>query len=148
MFRDIIQLMYPAVLALHSWLRWVVLLLGIAALVRSFGAARGGASRDAMGLLFTIALDIQLLVGLTLYLFLSPNTHAAMQHLGDAMKTAPVRFWLVEHPTTMVLALIFAHLGRIKPQRQALFLALAVVLLLVGMPWPGLPYGRPFFRLP
>lgn len=140
--------MYSAALTLHSWFRWVVLLLGVAALVRSLGAPRGGASRDAMGLLFTIALDIQFLVGLSLYLFISPITHAAMQHMGESMTVGPIRFWLVEHPATMVLALVFAHVGRARTRRQTVFFALAVVLLLVGMPWPGLPYGRPFFRLP
>ena len=139
--------MYPAVLALHSWLRWVVLLLGLAALVRSFGPSAGSAPRDRVSLLFTIAIDIQFLVGLSLYLVVSPITRAAMQHMAASMQAPSVRFWLAEHPTTMVLALVFAHLGRARPRRRTLFFALAVILLLVGMPWPGLPYGRPFFRI-
>ena len=135
--------MYAATLLLHSWLRWVVLILGVMAILRAGGDRSG---RDRSGLLFTIALDIQVLLGLILYTALSPMTRAAMQNMGAAMHTGTVRFWAVEHPFAMLLALVFAHVGRSRPRRAVAFFTIAVILVLIGMPWPGLPYARPLFR--
>jgi uncharacterized membrane protein YozB (DUF420 family) len=39
--------MYPFLLTLHSLLRWVVLILGIIAIVRGFMGWRGNAALDA-----------------------------------------------------------------------------------------------------
>jgi hypothetical protein len=129
--------MYSATLVIHSWMRWAVVVLALLALAR----------RGRYGLFFTIALDIQFLIGLALYLFISPNTRAALANAGAAMHIAATRFWIVEHPFAMVLALVFAHIGRVKPARQGLFFGLALLFILLGMPWPGLLYGRPLFRL-
>ena len=134
--------MYPATLLLHSWLRWVVIVLGLVAIVRAAGGGRG---RSA--LLFTIALDVQFLAGVLLYAALSPMTRSAMENMGAAMHTPALRFWAVEHPLAMLLAVVLAHVGRSRPRRAAIFFTIAVLLLLAGMPWPGLPYGRPLFRL-
>ena len=136
--------MYPATLLLHSWLRWVVIVLGLVAIAR---AAAAGGRRDSFALLFTVALDIQFLLGILLYVALSPMTRAAMHNMGAAMHTSALRFWAVEHPFAMVLALALAHVGRSRPRRAALFFTLAVVLILIGLPWPPLPYGRPLLRL-
>lgn len=138
--------MYPLTLLLHSWLRWIVLLLGLIAVARAGTAARSGI-RDVVARLFTIAIDIQFLLGLLLYAVLSPLTRAAMHNMGAAMQTGAMRFWAVEHPFAMILALVFAHLGKSRPRRGVLFFTIAVLLLLAGMPWPGLPYARPLFRL-
>ena len=134
--------MYPATLLLHSWLRWIVVILAIVAILR---AASGRQDRSA--LLFTIALDVQFLVGILLYTAFSPMTRAAMQNMSAAMHTTAIRFWAVEHPIAMVLAVAFAHVGRSRSKRAVVFFTIALVLLLVGLPWPGLPYGRPMLRL-
>ena len=138
--------MYSLTLLLHSWLRWIVLLLGLIAVARARASSRSGI-RDSVAVLFTIAIDVQFLLGLLLYTLLSPMTRAAMQNMGAAMHAGAIRFWVVEHPFAMILALVFAHLGKSRPRRSALFFAIAVLLLLAGMPWPGLPYARPLFRL-
>jgi hypothetical protein len=136
--------MYHATLLLHSWIRWIVVVLGIVAIAR---ASAGADRRDRAALLFTIAVDVQFLVGILLYVALSPMTRAAIHNMGGAMHTSALRFWAVEHPFGMVLALVFAHVGRSRPRRAALFFTTALVLILLGMPWPGLPYGRPLFRV-
>jgi len=150
-------LMYSGVLFVHSWIRWVVILLGVLATARALGA-RGRpwtAADDRPGLFFTIAFDVQFLIGLCLYLFISPNTASAMQNAGAAMANAQARFWLVEHPFGMIAALVLAHIGRVRvrkgfgdrrPRTAALFYGLATLILLITQPWPGLPYGRPLFR--
>ena len=82
-------MIYAAVLVIHSWLRWLVLLAGIAAFVRAVsGAATGGmdSTDHRAGFWFSIALDVQFLLGLILYVFLSPVTHAAFSDFAGAMK--------------------------------------------------------------
>ncbi|HTL43242.1 MAG TPA: hypothetical protein VL262_02815 [Vicinamibacterales bacterium] len=139
--------MYSATLIVHSWLRWAAILAGIAAVVSA--TPRHGAGSKA-GLWFTILLDVQLLVGLALYLFISPNTTAAMHDFGAAMHTPATRFFLVEHPFGMIIAIALAHVGKIRGDRGAphakTFLALSLLVLLASQPWPGLPYGRPLVR--
>jgi len=139
--------MYSATLLVHSWLRWAVIAAGAAAL-----SSAGGRSRPPgkAGLWFTILLDVQFLVGLSLYLFISPNTTAAMHDFGAAMHVAATRFFLVEHPFGMIVAIVLAHVGRVRSERRGLnargFYAASLIILLISQPWPGLPYGRPLFR--
>ena len=140
--------MYGVLLLVHSWLRWAVLAAGIAAV------ARGGARGDAPGKWFTILLDVQVLLGLLLY-FVSPLTRAALGDFGGAMKVSQVRFFAVEHVFGMVIGVALAHIGRkrvqrAEPHRRArvavIFYGLALLAILVSIPWPGLPAGRPLFR--
>jgi hypothetical protein len=103
-----------------------------------------------------LALDVQFLVGLILYLWASPFTTAAFLDLGAAMRNAPLRFFVVEHLFGMVAALGLAHVGRVRLRRAAdsaqrhktalIFFGLALVIILVSIPWPGMPAGRPLFR--
>ena len=80
--------MYSLLLTFHSLLRWAVLAAGLLAAGRTVGAAapqimwRPGDGRA--GVLFTILLDVQVLVGLVLYFFLSPLTGVGIRHLGRA----------------------------------------------------------------
>lgn len=155
---DYNQLMYSAVLLVHSWLRWVVLVLAILAILR---ALRGGAwpwSRDddRAGLLFTAALDLQFLLGLLLYFVLSPITRTALSDFGSAMQVSGTRFWAVEHVFGMLVALVLAHVGRArvksiqdarrKRRVAAIFYILALVAMVAAIPWPGMPNGRPLLR--
>jgi hypothetical protein len=151
--------MYSAGLALHSWIRWAVILLGMLAIARAV-AARGGRwtpAADRAGLLFTVAFDVQFIVGLVLYFVLSPLTRNAMQHMDVAMQTAPIRYWAVEHPVGMLIALILAHVGRVrvrraaeanKPRNAIIFFAIALLIVVALTPWPNMPGERPLFRLP
>ena len=68
-------------------------------------------------MLFTMVFDLQFLIGLFLYFVASPITKAALQHMDAAMRTATLRFWAVEHPTAMLVALAFAHVGRARIRR-------------------------------
>ncbi|MDI3286287.1 cytochrome c [Polyangium sp. 15x6] len=154
-------MLYPIVLTLHSWLRWIVLGLGLGVTVTSARArGRSGTyerSHDRLGLFFVAALDLQLTLGLVMYLWLSPITRLAFQDPGGAMRTSALRFFLVEHVFSMVLALACAHVGRVrvrrstsdadKHKRAAWGAGLALVCILVGIPWPFMPYARPLARL-
>lgn len=152
-------MIYAAVLTLHSWIRWLVLLTGIAA----FGRAAAGASRskpwrpsdDRAGFWFVMALDTQVLLGILLYAFLSPLTHLAFGDFGAAMKNPALRFWAVEHAAGTFLGLALAHIGRARTRRTdslrrhrvaAIFFGLALAVILASIPWPGTPNGRPLLR--
>jgi hypothetical protein len=151
--------MYVALVILHSWLRWVVVLTGLAAAGRSLtaGGRSWTSSDDAVAKWFTITFDIQFLIGLILYVFLSPLTQMAFADFGAAMRDSTLRFWGVEHIFGMVAASALAHVGRAKirkaPEHRkhrtaAIFFTLALVAIALSIPWPFMPVSRPLFRLP
>jgi hypothetical protein len=148
---------YSAVLVLHSWLRWVVVLAGLWAVVRAL-TNRGepwSPSDQRAATIFVAALDAQLLLGAALYVVLSPFTNAAFQDFGSAMGNAGLRFWAVEHLFGMLIGITLAHIGSARIRRAPLdrrrrlasiFYSLALVAILASIPWPGMPAGRPLFR--
>jgi hypothetical protein len=155
--------MYPATLALHSWLRWIVLAAGVLAVLRAlaglFGPRPWTPADDKAGRWFTLSMDLQLVLGLLLYGVLSPVARNALADMGSAMGTASLRFWAVEHIVAMILAVVLAHLGRVRARRgrtaaaqhrtTLIFFGLTLVLLFAGMPWPWSSADpRPLFRLP
>jgi hypothetical protein len=151
--------MYTTVLALHSWIRWIALVAGVGVTLAALrGKVQGESSvADRWAMVAMMALDIQMLVGLILYLGLSPNMQEILNHFGDSMRRADTRFWAVEHITAMFAAVALSHVGRVlarkakdpaaKRTRLLVTFGLATLLMLVGMPWPGRPGGRPLFRL-
>jgi hypothetical protein len=148
--------MYPIILSIHSLVRWVALAAGIGATV--FAAVGPDKRADRLGLLLMMTLDIQMLLGLILYLVLSPYTTAAVQNFGAAMRDPQMRFWALEHAATMFGAVMVVHAGRVlvvktaaakdKRTRRIVCFGIATVGMIIGMPWPGLPYARPLLRLP
>jgi len=150
--------MYETILIIHSWIRWF-------ALVTAFGATlavvrnqvEGDRSlADRWGMMLMMALDTQMLVGLILYLAVSPNMEQIRANFPAAMKDPATRFWAVEHITIMFAAVILAHVGRVlarkaktvtaKRSRLMFCFGLTTILLLVGIPWPGMRAGRPLLR--
>lgn len=151
---------YGIALALHSWLRWVLLVVLLLAFVRALGGVSTGrvmaaADRALRGA--TVGLmHLQLLVGAVLYVWLSPITPKDGESFRAAMKVSGVRFFAVEHVTLMLIALIVAQIGassarrakddRTAFRRIAIGFGIALLLILAAIPWPGLPWGRPLFR--
>lgn len=154
-------MLYSIILTLHSLLRWVVLILAVVAVARAFrgwlGKKEWTALDGRLGLFLSSSIDLQLLVGLILYIFLSPFTRAAFQDFGGAMSDQLLRYWSVEHIVLMVIAVALIHVGRstskgaeeaTKKHRQAaIFYALATLAVLLAVPWPFFSYGRPLIRL-
>lgn len=141
--------MYGLVLLIHSWLRWAVLAAGLTAVVR------GGERDGAAGKWFTILLDVQVLVGLLLYFVLSPFTKMALSDFGSAMGNSQLRYFAVEHVFGILIGTALAHIGRARvrkaPQHRRarvamIFYGLALLAILISIPWPGMPAGRPLFR--
>ncbi|HEY0872749.1 MAG TPA: hypothetical protein VGD94_04700 [Vicinamibacterales bacterium] len=142
-------MLYTTFLIVHSWLRWLVLIAGVVAV------ARGGSRNDNAGRLFVTFLDVQMLLGLLLYFWLSPLTTAALQDFGAAMGVPQMRYFAVEHVFGMIIAIALAHIGRGKVRKApehrrartaAIFYGLALLAILISIPWPGMPAARPLFR--
>lgn len=154
--------MQTVTLLLHSWLRWVVILLGILALVKALVARASGRpwspSDASAGRLYSMALDVQMLLGLLLYFVFSNLLALARDDMGRAMANPAMRFWLVEHLTGMLIAIALAHVGSARVRkattdaarfgRAALFYGLSLLAVLLASPWPGLAHARPLFRFP
>ena len=152
--------MYAAFLMIHNLLRWVVLLLAIIVIVRAVLGVTGRrdwvSADQASGQWFGRMLDLQTLLGLVLYIFLSPFTREAFGDFGAAMRNPPLRFFAVEHLAGMIIVVALAHIGtvRVKKVKDAaqrhknalIFYALALVIMLLSIPWPGTAGGRPMFR--
>jgi len=142
--------LYPVLVTLHSILRWVIVLAGLYAIIRaitglSFKRGYMGVD-DRAGLWFTIAMDLQVLLGIILYFFKFPG-----MNIGAAMADPVQRFFAVEHVSLMLVAVIVAHVARSmakkaskpadKHRRILIGFALALLIVLAAIPWPFLPAG-------
>ncbi len=144
--------MYNFFLGFHNLFRWIAVILLLYALYRVYKgvftkSSWSKADRKA-GLFLTISLDIQFLLGLLLYFVYSPLTKIFLNNVGDAMKSTELRFYGIEHVFYMLLAIVFAHVGSAiskkdiedskKFKRVALWFSLALITILLGMPWARL----------
>ena len=151
--------MYPTLLLIHSWSRWLVLVFGLLALYRAYVGWTGrrpftGAD-NGMGASFVGSMHLQVLIGLGLYFGLSPWGLNAMKQAG-AMKDPTARFFGMEHVAVMLLAAVLAQVGRslskkaaddtLKHKKAFTYFGIALLLVLLMIPW-GIwnPY-RPLFR--
>ncbi len=151
---------YSAVLLLHSLLRWAVLVVGLILLAQaSLGWLRARSwtrSEESLHVILVALMDAQFALGLWLYLLLSPVTRAFLADVGAGTRDPVLRFFGAEHVLLMTVAVAIAHLGRVAArrastprQRQARVSVATLLLLLVvlaGIPWPSLRYGRPLIR--
>lgn len=144
--------MYTGFLHLHDTLRWLLLLSLVTTLVKYligwFGNQQWKKTDNLMGIIFTSLMDVQLLVGLVLYFFLSPITKFAFSDFGAAMKDSELRFYAVEHFLMMLIAVVLVHIGRAKSKKAStdaakfkvatIFFGLAFVVMLAAIPWSRL----------
>ena len=151
--------MYSLALVLHSWLRWAVVILAVVAVLRAIAGRSGRAysnTDNEVGKWLVIAFDLQFVVGLLLYVALSPLTEIAFADFGGAMRNPGLRFWAVEHAVGMIVAIALVHIGRVKIRKASgdhrrhtlalMFFGLALFVLLLSIPWPGMAAGRPLIR--
>jgi hypothetical protein len=140
---------YALTLNLHNWVRWVLLGLGIWTLVRAYGGWLGRRAWTALdrraGMLFTISVDVQSLLGLLLYFVFSPLTKIALGNPGLAMQNEQMRFFAFEHAPFMLLAWVLAHLAGVvarrapddpgRHRRSAIWFSLTLIVILFNIPW-------------
>jgi len=141
--------MYQFTIFIHSWLRWILLILALIVIIRAFYGWFG--NRDFLKvdntstLILISIFHLQLVIGLLLYIFLSPITQGAFQDFGTAMKDSQMRYWAVEHIFIMILSIAIAQIGRIqikkthadkgKFRNSAIYFTLAFLLIVSRIPW-------------
>ena len=143
--------MYDFLLQVHNFMRWPILLLLVIAIVKSFVGMTGnrpftnGDKRVALFLM--IAAHITLLIGL--YQWLAGRYGILTTSLPEGTKLMADKFWRfywVEHPVGMILAVALITIGRaqtkknfldvVKHKRAFWFYLLALIIILATIPWP------------
>jgi uncharacterized membrane protein YphA (DoxX/SURF4 family) len=141
--------MYSGLLHAHNGLRWLVLLALLGSIIFAFSGwmkKRDWNKSDKIsGLLLVLFMDLQFLLGMVLYVFVSPLTKSAFNDFGAAMGNSQLRFYAVEHILMMVIALALVHIGRAKSKKNvapwkkhrsaAIFYTISLILILVAIPW-------------
>lgn len=145
---------------LHNIGRWGVVILAVIAIIRAFSGWFGKktftAADNKAGFLYTMALDIQVLLGLILY-FSKGWFGVLTTDFGAAMSSSGTRFFAIEHLLVMIAAVAIAHIGRSqsrkaesdvkKHSRAALWYLISFIVLLASIPWPFMANARPWLRL-
>lgn len=142
--------MYEAIQILHStWAYLVVLIVSLAtinAFVKYVSKKEYGPKDFRISLFALIVTHIQLLIGLVIF-FISPlvvwfkEGISAKEIMGDPL----LRLYNVEHPTVMILTVVFITIGYSKHKKKltstpkfkilTIFYAIAWILMLSRIPW-------------
>jgi hypothetical protein len=136
-------------LHLHNILRWVILILLLVAIVKSFSGMSGNRPYTngdrKVGLFLMISAHIMLLIGL--YQVLAGRYGLITKGVPDDIMENPVnRFFLVEHPVLMIIAIVLITIGRgqakknisdhAKHKKSFWLYVVALILILASVPWP------------
>ncbi|PWT70976.1 MAG: hypothetical protein C5B59_19015 [Bacteroidetes bacterium] len=153
--------MQQTLVYVHSILRWLILIFLILSITRSFSGWRTKRifmSNDRRTWLFTLIFShITLLLGLYQVFFgrygIFTTTLPAGTHL---MKNKFFRFFWIEHPIAMILAIVFVTLGygmskkpvsdETKFRKAFIYFVIALLFIITAIPWPFREIvGRPLF---
>lgn len=136
--------MYSIIKHLHSGIRWLLLIALIWAIYDAYNKWKSSIaynkehSRPSF-LAFVLA-HTQLLIGIILF-FITPR----ITQSEGMMKDKVMRFFAVEHPTMMLIALGLITIGYLQAKRNQNGLAfkkifwyylIALIIILVSIPWP------------
>ncbi|MFD1000440.1 cytochrome B [Ohtaekwangia kribbensis] len=110
--------MYTGLLHTHSSIRYLVLLLLIAVIIKSLIGLMNKKpfekADNMLSLFLLIFTHIQFLAGLALY-FVSPFVQFGGQTMSDKM----TRYWTVEHITGMLIAVVLITIARSTSKRMS-----------------------------
>lgn len=136
---------------LHSGLRWIVLILALLAIAKAFMGMQKKStftnSDNKIGLMLISFMDIQLIIGLVLYVF-GPLGFKNIQNMGmgEVMKNPYTRFFAMEHLVGMLIAIVVFHIGRSKSKKAIddaskhkkafIFYLIGLLIILASIPWP------------
>lgn len=135
---------------IHSYWAYLVLLVLVLAtfnaLIKFFGDKEFDAKDFRISLFALITMHIQLLIGIVLY-FMKDYFSMIEQAggMGEVMKNSGLRNLVVEHPLTMIIAVVLITIGYSKHKKKltskskfkmlAIFYTLTLVLVLAKIPW-------------
>jgi len=135
---------------LHSILRWLLLLLFLYVVIKSFLGMRSKqrytSQDEKASLLLLIICDVQLIIGFILYFGNHWFEKITNGNIKEVMKNGFERFFVLEHILLMLIAIILVHIGRTKikyattvqsrHKRAFWFFIIALLIILVSIPWP------------
>ena len=152
--------MYSFLLALHSLVRWLVL---VSLLYSIFVAYRGWLLKKpytkadgAVRSITTTIAHTQLVIGVWLYC-ISPVVSYFLHNFGKAVHERQIRFFGMEHISMMAIAITVLTVGSAKVKRKptdqqkfktiAVWFTVALLIILTSIPWSLSPLtARPNFR--
>jgi len=152
--------MYAFLLALHSLVRWFVLVTLVFSLYRAYRGWLRHRPYTAFDIkvrvITTTVVHIQLVLGLWLY-FISPIVDYFLHHFADAVHLRQIRFFGMEHITMMITAVVLITIGSVKSKRKAtdvekfktiaIWYTIALFIILTSIPWSFSPLtNRPLIR--
>lgn len=156
--------MYMIFLMLHNLTRWLVLIIGVWALYQLTAGwlqHRTWSASDRQRVRwFALILSLQFVFGAVLYVLPGALINGVLNNVSMAaiMKDRILRFFVVEHPFQMLIAMSASHMTSAITRRAstdrrrfaagALLTGLTMLLILTAIPWPFLSHGRPLIRLP
>jgi hypothetical protein len=152
--------MYGTLLQIHSIVRWLVLLGIVIPLVRTYAALlrpRSFSKSDRIGIsLGTMASHTQLLAGIALYIS-SPFVSLFWSEPAAGAANMQLLFFSLIHITGMIASVVLMSVGsslakravddRRKFRSIAIYWTIAIVVILLLIPWPFSPLAqRPLWR--
>src|SRR5690606_37829131 len=113
--------MFPTRLALHSLIRWFILISIIYSIILAY---RGWFSKrkftkydNWVGIITVSFAHIQLIIGVWLY-FISPIVDYFLNNFSEAMHQTQLRFFGMEHITMMLIGITVVTIGSSKARRK------------------------------
>ena len=142
--------MYTGLKHLHSYLAYLLLaalVFSIIYVIIQFVGKKSFTEKvRKITLIGFIATHLQLLIGLVLY-FISPV--GLSNFSGEAMSDSLSRLYILEHPLTMLIAIVLVSVGYIKAKKPGddarrfrtviIYYGLGLILMLSRIPWSAWP---------
>ena len=150
--------MYTGLNHTHSLLRYVLLVILIWTVVNAIKKWKGQEAfsplDNKLSLFALIFAHLQLVIGLILYA-ISPKVQIALAEMPQAMGETALRYWAVEHITSMIVGIAFVTIGRVKAKKKeldkdkhkqvAVWMGIGLIIILVSIPWPFRGLGTGWF---
>jgi len=153
--------MFSTLLALHSLIRWFILISIICSIILAY---RGWFGKKQFtkydNLLRNITVSfahIQLIIGIWLY-FLSPIVDYFLKNFSESLHQTQLRFFGMEHITMMLIGVSLVTIGSSIARRKktdeekfkaiAIWYTIALMVIFTSIPWEFSPFtSRPYFRM-
>ena len=143
--------MQTGLVHLHNFMRWIILVLLLISIVKAFAGWQNkkvfSAGDKKLWLFMMISAHITLLLGLYQVGFGRYGMFSTTLPDGiTLMKDKFYRFFWVEHPVSMIIAIVLITLGygmakktiadKLKYKTAFWYFLMALILILAAVPWP------------
>jgi len=138
-------------LHLHTLFAWLILMVMIPSVLFAFAGYFTKRPftklQNTFRLLAVIITGVQLVLGLFIYVTSKVDYLGKFSQMGEVMKNPLERFNTIEHPLTMIVAIIFVHIGSAKIKKAAdteknkkalIFFGISLLLIFSRFPWDRL----------